>query len=864
MAIEAGDIVWTITAPTRSLKAGLRDAKAAGDRLVAGFVKNSKAIGTAMTIAGAGITAMFAGAASNAATFQKEMAAVNTLGVKDLGKIEKAVKDVSVTFGVDLSDGAKAAYQAISAGASEVELPNVLADSAKAATAGLTDLTTAIDLGMGTLNAFGGELKDVNEVFDLAFVAVKNGVTTFEELGQSVGDISPLFKAASVGADEMFAAIAAITKGGVQTSKAVTGLKGAITGILKPTEDMTALFEDMGGPMKAIQELGFQGFLEKIQEETGGSADELGKLFGSVEGLGAVLSLTGSAAGDFAATLEEMQSGVSATDEAFQKFLDANPAFAFEQMKAALSLLSVEIGKELLPSLITLARWIKDTAIGVLAWKDANPLAWKSIILLAAGVGALALVLGPLVLLLPSIAAGVTLFGVASGSASIGVGALAIATAALSLALHTFVVVAAGLGLIAIAAFVLETVRLGKALFEVKTSSDAVDEGLERLIETYERAGVAIDRTALAGLKYNEAISELNKQVEAQRKGQRDAHAEMAMAEAALRTTAAAARETVPAMNDLDQATGGSTQSITELTDQLQAGTISYSEFLDITGRTSLAGQQLTGNMDQTADAAAGVTASVQDVIAALAEMGIEVPDNIEGLGELSAQASSFADSQDRQATASEDVAEALEAVLEKMRTMSRGIEITGPQVWAMGTAYFRWGEAAEGTSEGLDPITGLLNDNATALLAVNPIVWNTGAAYSALGESARSAADGISEVTAALGAAGGGFASGGVIPGFASGGRVPGFANGGRIVQVGETGPELAFLPVGTRVLSHGESKQALSDSARESRSISMQATFGDIVVQGAENPEQTAKEIVDLVKVEMGRQFKEAQATF
>lgn len=872
MAIEAGDVLWTVRADTRSFKAGMRDAKAAGDQLASGFMKNSRAIGAAMTIVGAGITAMFAGAASSAASFQREMARVNTLGVKDLGEIEKTVKEVAVAFGIDLADGAKAAYQAISAGASEVELPNVLADSAKAATAGFTDLTTAIDLGMGVLNAFGGELKDVNEVFDLTFIAIEKGVTDFEQLAAGVGDIAPLFKAAGVAADEMFAAISAITLGGVQTSKAVTGLKGAITGILKPTADMTALFEDMGGPMKAIQELGFLGFLEEIKERTGGSADELAKLFGSVEGLGAVLALTGSGAADFAETLEKMRNGVSATDEAFQRFLDANPAFAFEQMKAALKLLSVEIGKVLLPLMVDFARGVKDVVVGVLAWKDASPLAWKGLVLLASGVGGLLLLLGPMVILLPSIAAGVTLFGTVSGAASFGVGALAIATAALSLALGAFAVVAAGLGLVAIAAFVMETLRLGQAMLESKASGDAATEGLQNLIESYERAGIAIDRAALAGLNWQETMDALAKQVEAQRGSQRAANVELVNAEIALRKTAAAARETIPAIGGLSAANNQSEAAVSSLLGTMDLGLGVFGNWdqaliqARVQGHQSAnATAQLAGSMRNASGAAKGVSASVDDVIAALAEMGIEVPTHIEGLGELSSQSSSFADSQSRQASASNKVAASLEAVLVQMRIISKGIAITGPQVQAMGTAYFRWASGASRTSKALEPISGLLDENFIALVTVNPWVWNTASGYQALGRSAGFAADQLEELNAALGSVGG-FASGGVVPGFASGGTIPGFANGGRVVQVGEAGPELAFLPVGTQILSHGESKQALSEAAQASRPLSMTLNIapGAFAITESTDAAQTAKDIVDLIAVELGNRFQDAQVTF
>ncbi len=59
------------------------------------------------------------------------------------------------------------------------------------------------------------------------------------------------------------------------------------------------------------------------------------------------------------------------------------------------------------------------------------------------------------------------------------------------------------------------------------------------------------------------------------------------------------------------------------------------------------------------------------------------------------------------------------------------------------------------------------------------------------------------------------GFAGGGVVPGFAAGGVVQRLAGGGlsqqRIVMVGERGPELAALPVGSRVMSNADLMQAV-----------------------------------------------------
>jgi hypothetical protein len=57
-------------------------------------------------------------------------------------------------------------------------------------------------------------------------------------------------------------------------------------------------------------------------------------------------------------------------------------------------------------------------------------------------------------------------------------------------------------------------------------------------------------------------------------------------------------------------------------------------------------------------------------------------------------------------------------------------------------------------------------------------------------------------------------FANGGVVPGFANGGVIPRFANGGRVVMVGERGPELAAMPVGTRIFNHADTMNMLRNS--------------------------------------------------
>lgn len=95
---------------------------------------------------------------------------------------------------------------------------------------------------------------------------------------------------------------------------------------------------------------------------------------------------------------------------------------------------------------------------------------------------------------------------------------------------------------------------------------------------------------------------------------------------------------------------------------------------------------------------------------------------------------------------------------------------------------------------------------------------YGTGGSLYYTGNAAWYAANGLAAYNAQLGGGGGGggYANGGVV-GYANGGVIPGYAAGGmvkghRIVKVGERGEEVAAFPVGTRILSNRDLKNAIA----------------------------------------------------
>ena len=257
--------------------------------------------------------------------FEKSLANVSTLvdtSAVDMEKLKKQLLELPSVLG-SVKDNTDALYQAISAGVEPAKAVQFVAESAKAAAAGLSDTFTAVEGGTTILNSYGMESGRIVEVFDQMFIAVKAGKTTFEELASSIGKVAPIASATGVTTKELFASIAALTKQGIRTKESVTALKQAFSNIIKPGSKAADAAKELGIQFNAMElkSKGLKVFLADIKKATGGNVETMSNLFGSVEALNAVLALTSDkGAKDFVNILGDMETaGSGVTAEAFGK-----------------------------------------------------------------------------------------------------------------------------------------------------------------------------------------------------------------------------------------------------------------------------------------------------------------------------------------------------------------------------------------------------------------------------------------------------------------------------------------------------------------------------------------------------------------
>lgn len=361
---------------TRKVRSGKFDLKDFGEQGVrtesqvkrssSGINKAFGSVGLSMKSVTAGAGAMFAalavgfsasGAIREAQQFGSALSEVSTLiegTAQQTSYLEAESKKLASTYGGTGTAQAKAFYQAISAGARSVEEAGKTLDSAnKLAIGGVTDVTTAVGILSTAMNVYSASGLTAAEASDAIFVAVKAGVTTVGELSSALGKVLPLAEKMGLSFDQTAAAVAALTKGGLSTAEAVTGLRSALAAALGPTSQASDLAQELGLDFSAagLEAKGFAGFMADVVDKTDGSAEKMQTLFGSVEAVGAALAFSGSAGESMNEILGDMAQKAGATAEAFGKMSGDKQ----QRLKVALGELwsvTTSLGSSLLSALV--------------------------------------------------------------------------------------------------------------------------------------------------------------------------------------------------------------------------------------------------------------------------------------------------------------------------------------------------------------------------------------------------------------------------------------------------------------------------------------------------------------------------------
>ncbi|PXX94994.1 phage tail tape measure protein [Halomonas sp. LBP4] len=303
----------------------------------------------ALLAAGAAVTTL---AIKTAGDFDANFRSITTLLDDSSGSLDElrgGLLDYARDSTQSIDTITDAYFDLISAGNDTEEALTLLAAAEQLAVGGATDLKTAGTALAGTLSAYGAEATDAESFTDAFFVAMKGGITTIDELANALPQITGLAAQLGVPFEELAAGVSALTTTGLSTSQAVTQVGSALTAILGPSSQAKSLAEELGIEFNAtaLRTHGLAGFLEILEEATGGSEEKMKTLFGSVEATKGVLSLTGPVADAFADGLGNMEERAGATAEAVEKMAGTVDQ-GTQRIKNAMTVALVGLGLPLL------------------------------------------------------------------------------------------------------------------------------------------------------------------------------------------------------------------------------------------------------------------------------------------------------------------------------------------------------------------------------------------------------------------------------------------------------------------------------------------------------------------------------------
>lgn len=232
------------------------------------------------------------------------------------------------------------------------------------------DLAVASDIAATTLRGFGLEAGAASHVADvLAETAARTNASVYDT-GEAMKYIAPIANVMGLSLEEVAASIGLLSDSGIKGSQAGTTLRGALTRLAKPTEDMLEVmnglnlsFYDSNGKMKSISNI-----VGMLNTEMAGLTDAekqnaLVTLFGQ-EALSGMMVLMEAGPEKIAELTKSLEECDGAASKMSQTRLD-NLAGDIEELGGAMETLQLDVMEKLNPYLRGAVQWLTGKIPGV-------------------------------------------------------------------------------------------------------------------------------------------------------------------------------------------------------------------------------------------------------------------------------------------------------------------------------------------------------------------------------------------------------------------------------------------------------------------------------------------------------------------
>lgn len=300
--------------------------------------KAVKGLTAAVATATAAVGALGAAAVKVGSEFETAFAGTSTMFgdvAVDTEGLTAQLLSLSNASGIAASDLTNSLYNALSAGIPVTEDMNgameFMESATKLAAAGFTDVDTAVTATAKVMNAYGMGLDDVNRIQTIMLQTQNKGITTVNELGSTLAQVTPTAAAMGVSFENVGAALATMTAQGTPTAQATTQLNSLIAELGKngtvAAENLNKATAGTKYAGKSFTELANAGvplneILDLMADYAEANGLSLLDMFSSIEAGKAALAMAGENSGTFAENLAAMGTEADVIGEAYGKVTD--------------------------------------------------------------------------------------------------------------------------------------------------------------------------------------------------------------------------------------------------------------------------------------------------------------------------------------------------------------------------------------------------------------------------------------------------------------------------------------------------------------------------------------------------------------
>jgi TP901 family phage tail tape measure protein len=353
--------------------------------------------------------------------FEDGMAKVSTIADTTevpISDLEKQIKQLSDSTGVEAGEIAENVYNAISAGQKTGDAVNFVSKATDLARAGFAETGDALDVLSTIMNAYGLEASEVDKVSNDLIMTQNLGKTTVAELSSSMGKVIPTAKSTGVNLDELCGAYAVMTSNGVATAETTTYLNSMLNELGKQGSTAANAFaagtehiKEGGLTMAEAMEQGWSlsDVLSVLDEQAAASGTSINNMFSSAEA-GKAANILWDNAEKFNGAVEEIQGSTTATSDALGNLETSGhkTEVAINQIKNAGLEFGQTISAMLAPALQKLAEYIRNAKEKLDGMDDGQKQAIVTIGLIVAAIGPALVIIGKVITAVGTITTGVS------------------------------------------------------------------------------------------------------------------------------------------------------------------------------------------------------------------------------------------------------------------------------------------------------------------------------------------------------------------------------------------------------------------------------------------------------------------------